>query len=153
MHIENIVEKEEKKLEKLWQMYQKLLDDYLQYTKEFYADYVDLKESDDAHQSQMQCYNSEMDKCVNELNELKLNVLKVQERHEIELKHLLDQKRNLSEKLEKLKNENCSKQSKETRKLRVMTSESYKQIKVISCLKICYNYCYNHIHVNLMECL
>lgn len=131
MHIEKIADQEEKKLEQLWQMYQKMLDDYLQYTKEFYADYLDLKDNDDAHKTQMATYNYEMDKSVNELNDLKLALLREQERHELDLKYLNNQKEHLNGKLQELKKDNVRRQSEETKKIRVMSCESYKQIEVI----------------------
>lgn len=137
MHIERIVEKEEKKLEQLWQMYQKMLDDYLLYTKEFYADYMDLKENDDAHSTQMATYNYEMEKSVHELNDLKLSVMKIQERHDIDLKYLTNQKDLFVVKLQQLKKESDSKRCLETKKIRVMSYEGYLQIEVISQETLC----------------
>ncbi|KAM7342280.1 dynein regulatory complex subunit 2 [Cochliomyia hominivorax] len=129
IQIENITEKGEQKLEKLWQEYQKALAEYVVHTEGFYADYMDLKERDEEYTNQTREYCYEIEKASNQLANLKLSLADAEEKSEVRLKHLKLMKEHLTKKLAEVKERVDEEMLENEEKFKLMSVESYKAVK------------------------
>lgn len=130
LRIEEITEKGEQKLEKLWKEYQQALAEYVQHTEGFYADYMDLKEKDEEYTNQTREYCYEIEKASNQLAALKLTVADAEDKSEVKLKHLKDLKEYMMKKHAELKERIDAELQGNQEKFKTMSVESYQAVKV-----------------------
>ncbi|XP_013116244.2 dynein regulatory complex subunit 2 [Stomoxys calcitrans] len=129
LRIEDITEKGEQKLEKLWNEYQQALAEYVQHTEGFYADYMDLKERDEEYTNQTREYCYEIEKASNQLAALKLTLADAEDKSEVRLKHLKDLKEYMGNKHNELKERIDVEMMENEEKFKMMSVESYKAVK------------------------
>ncbi|XP_058976688.1 dynein regulatory complex subunit 2 [Musca domestica] len=129
LRIEEITEKGEQKLEKLWKEYQQALAEYVQHTEGFYADYMDLKEKDEEYTNQTREYCYEIEKASNQLAALKLTVADAEDKSEVKLKHLRDLKEYMMTKHAELKERIDAELQGNQEKFKTMSVESYQAVK------------------------
>ncbi|XP_023306583.2 dynein regulatory complex subunit 2 [Lucilia cuprina] len=134
LRIEEITEKGEKKLERLWHEYQLALADYVNHTEGFYADYMDLKERDEEYTNQTRDYCYEIEKASNQLASLKLTLADAEDKSEVRLKHLKLMKEHLSNKLNEVKERVDREMHDNAEKFKLTSVESYKAVKYFKTL-------------------
>ncbi|XP_075167931.1 dynein regulatory complex subunit 2 [Haematobia irritans] len=134
LRIEDITEKGEQKLEKLWGEYQQALAEYVQHTEGFYADYMDLKERDEEYTNQTREYCYEIEKASNQLASLKLTLADAEDKSEVRLKHLKDLKEYMGTKHNELKERIDEEMMENEEKFKMMSVESYKAVKNLKSL-------------------
>lgn len=131
LQLQSITDEREHAMDVLWRQFQSVLTDYLQRTEEFHVEYMELRKKDDEDTQIIRFHYAEVLRCTDVIADLKHDMAKLREEHEVRVEGLKRYKRLLVQKLAERKSVLEESQHWEKERLRWMVVCSNEAIMVI----------------------
>lgn len=137
--LQTVTNNREMKMEHLWKEFQTVLNEYLQRTEEFHAEYIDLRQKDDDDTKAIRFHYAEVVRATDLIADLKFDLIQYREDHRVHVNELLRYKKLLQAKQIRIKTdmEVGLRKDKEQMRLMVVSSHTGNTVRNLILLFIC----------------